>query len=418
MRINLKKEEFEKIENAFSVLQETPNNLTAQKQIEDSLNVCFPDYKFMITVTNIPVTDDSALFCMGILPELSVSEKIVSAVLENNEVSAIKKLWQSSKYWTIEIDSRVLGDHHFTAKELTATLLHEVGHVAYSDNIPEKLGTILKYEYAKAPMNVKALRKLGVFRKILSLPVLDACIMDGNKSSSSIKEEVKADKFAKKLGYGKDLESMLGKLANLYGMQSNSSIDDSLRLSARFSLQNVEDFRRRETKLARKHLFELKEACASEYISNVIDECIQTLYEGTGTSKSLHGEFMTEAMQGLADQAEGEYVTEFFIFGTKRLKRIDPADIDYIQVKINDIRTENDKMMLITYIYGKLDIIDYYLQILDDPKASAKYSVPHSKQELLAMKSRLLDLRDSILKYRIPLRNKNLMIAWPTDYEG
>ena len=48
-------------------------------------------------------------------------------------------------------------------------------------------------------------------------------------------------------------------------------------------------------------------------------------------------------MQERADKViQDGYYTEFFIFGGKDLKRIDPAEIDYIDIKIQDIKNNND----------------------------------------------------------------------------
>ena len=74
--------------------------------------------------------------------------------------------------------------------------------------------------------------------------------------------------------------------------------------------------------------------------------------------------------------------------------------------------------MLISYINYKLDIIDYYISILENPKLSRKYSVPHSIEQLENMKGRLNTLRDRVLNYKIPERLKGIIVAYPENYEG
>ena len=122
-------------------------------------------------------------------------------------------------------------------------------------------------------------------------------------------------------------------------------------------------------------------------------------------------------MENRADSIVENYYTEFF-FGKKKLSKIDPAELDYIDIKTNEIKNENDKMMLISYIHSKLDIIDFYLGILKDPKLAKKYNVPNSADQLERMRTRLLTSRENILKYKIPERNKGIIIAWPENYEG
>ena len=75
-------------------------------------------------------------------------------------------------------------------------------------------------------------------------------------------------------------------------------------------------------------------------------------------------------------------------------------------------------MMLISYIHSKLDIIDFYLGILKDPKLAKKYNVPNTAEQLERMRHRLLTSRENILKFKIPERNKGIIIAWPENYEG
>ena len=118
------------------------------------------------------------------------------------------------------------------------------------------------------------------------------------------------------------------------------------------------------------------------------------------------------------DITNNKLYQEFSIFGSTKLSRIDPSSIDYIDVKISEIKSESDKMMLISYINYKLDIIDYYISILENPKLSRKYSVPHSIEQLENMKGRLNTLRDRVLNYKIPERLKGIIVAYPENYEG
>ena len=74
--------------------------------------------------------------------------------------------------------------------------------------------------------------------------------------------------------------------------------------------------------------------------------------------------------------------------------------------------------MLISYLYYKLDTVQYYKSILEDPQLSKKYIVPHSYEQLKSMEKRLYQLRDTILKYKIPEKSKQILVAWPEGYEG
>lgn len=420
MQINLNKNKFEAIDSAFLVLKENKNSKAAIDIIKESLESCFKDYEFSINIVT-PNIGDASLFIMSVYPEVSMIDKIVDALMSNKDTDAIKKLWSTNKKWTIEIDSRMLDDSIIKCsnRELTAMLLHEVGHIVYSTSIPNRLSLILRYELMQAKMSNRMLLRDKVFRKLLSLPVLDACISDGKKDRTSIKEEVKADSFSKKMGYQKELMSVLDKIMNNSKFVNTVSANDKIIKNTDFSLKTLDDFQSRRDKLAKKSLISLKESCVSPYIESTIDDIIDTLFEGSNDSFSLYGDNKVLYMQERADKdIEDGYYTEFFIFGKKQLKRIDPAEIDYINIKIQDIKNETDKMMIVSYIHSKLDIVDYYITILSNPKIAKKYSIPYTIDELNKLKLRLDNLRKIAINFKIPERNKNILVAWPSGYEG
>ena len=94
LKINLNKDKFKEIDNAFSVLQEDINNAAACKIIKENLESCF-GYKFNVSV--IPVTDTSQpFFVMSVYPEMDTVTKIISTLSGNDDKKdkVIKKLWE------------------------------------------------------------------------------------------------------------------------------------------------------------------------------------------------------------------------------------------------------------------------------------------------------------------------------------
>lgn len=418
MKVKLNKDKFTAIDGAFLVLKEDRSSTAALQIIRQSLQDCF-DCEFDVRVI-ADTMPNSELFVMSVYPELSVIDKIISAVMSDKGTDAIKKLWETNKKWTIEIDEKLLKDEIITCneKELTAMLLHEVGHIVCSSSLPNRISLILRYEIMKTNVRNKMMLKDKIFRTIMSLPILDACVSDGKRDKSSIKEEIKADAFVKKMGYQKELLSVLTKLTENMKYPKSESINDKMAKISNFSLQTLDDFQQRKEKLAKKGLLSLREGCQSEYINSIITDFITTVFEDSEDSLSIVDGRKVQYMQERADKdIEDGYYTEFFIFG-KELKRIDPAEIDYIDVKIQSIQNNNDKMMIVSYIHSKLDLTEYYISILENPKLARKYNIPHSLNQLYELKKRLLFLRKMALEYRIPERNKGILVAWPTGYEG
>ena len=415
MAVRLKKEAFKSIDNAFLVLQEDKASETGKKIIKDSLNEIF-DVEFDIEI--IPVNDNSPLFVMSVFPEKSVVSKIISSVTTNSgNIETIKKLWQQNKKWTLEIDERILNKNFINCsnRELTALLLHEIGHVVCTNSIPSRISTIIQYEIAKSKLENKILAADKLFSKILALPILNACVSDSRKSDKPLSVEIKADNFAKKMGYQQELLSVLKKITTNQKYPKGGTINKNMEEMTKFSINTLNQLKAREDNLLKKNLVSLKKECVSPYIESYIDDFYNTIFE-TGDKSISSIEHLT-FMENRADSIVENYYTEFF-FGKKKLSKIDPAELDYIDIKTNEIKNENDKMMLISYIHRKLDIIDFYLGILKDPKLAKKYNVPNSADQLERMRTRLLTSRENILKYKIPERNKGIIIAWPENYEG
>ena len=415
MAVRLKKEAFKSIDNAFLVLQEDKASETGKKIIKDSLNEIF-DVEFDIEI--IPVNDNSPLFVMSVFPEKSVVSKIISSVTTNSgNIETIKKLWQQNKKWTLEIDERILNKNFINCsnRELTALVLHEIGHVVCTNSIPSRISTIIQYEIAKSKLENKILAADKLFSKILALPILNACVSDSRKSDKPLSVEIKADNFAKKMGYQQELLSVLKKITTNQKYPKGGTINKNMEEMTKFSINTLNQLKAREDNLLKKNLISLKKECVSPYIESYIDDFYNTIFE-TGDKSISSIEHLT-FMENRADSIVENYYTEFF-FGKKKLSKIDPAELDYIDIKTNEIKNENDKMMLISYIHSKLDIIDFYLEILKDPKLAKKYNVPNSADQLERMRTRLLTSRENILKYKIPERNKGIIIAWPENYEG
>lgn len=418
MRVKLNKDKLSAIDGAFLVLLEDFNNTAALKIIKDSLEECF-DCKFDINIIT-PVNNNSPFFVMSVFPEISVVDKIISAVMNDQETNAIQKLWETNKKWTIEIDRRLFDEEYFNCsnKELTAILLHEIGHVVCSTSLPNRISLILRYEIMKANISSKMMLKDSIFRKIMSLPILDTCISDGKRDRTSIKEEIKADAFAKKMGYSDELASVLTKLMKSKYYTNTNTLNEKMQKVSNFTLNTLDEFQQRKDKLAKQGLISLRESCESPYINTVIDEFVETVFNDPTDSLSIYDGKKVQIMQERADRdIEDGYFTEFFIF-KKELKRIDPAEIDYIYGKIEGIKSESDRMMVVSYIHSKLDLVEYYIAIMENPNMIKKYNIPHTLSQLKAIRLRLLDLRKAALKQKIPERNRHVLVSWPDGYEG
>lgn len=105
-------------------------------------------------------------------------------------------------------------------------------------------------------------------------------------------------------------------------------------------------------------------------------------------------------------------------FGVKKLKKIPNDLVAYITIETEAIRDANDKMMIASYCLGKIDIVEWYIELLE--VGSKKYIVPHSKPYLENLRTQLMQCYSNIMKVRITNPNDRAIIqinGLPKGYE-
>lgn len=102
----------------------------------------------------------------------------------------------------------------------------------------------------------------------------------------------------------------------------------------------------------------------------------------------------------------------------KKLKKI-PADlVSYIQIETEAIRDANDKQMISSYCLHKLEVVNWYLELLE--VGSKKYIVPQSKVHLEMVRDQLMECHKAIMAVKVsrPGERPLLDIKYPKGYEG
>ena len=100
-----------------------------------------------------------------------------------------------------------------------------------------------------------------------------------------------------------------------------------------------------------------------------------------------------------------------------KLKKIPYDLVSYIQIECEAINDANDKMIISSYCLGKLETVNWYIELLE--VGSKKYIVPHSKSELENIKAQLLACHKRIMETPIPKADRPLLdIRYPKGYEG
>jgi len=99
----------------------------------------------------------------------------------------------------------------------------------------------------------------------------------------------------------------------------------------------------------------------------------------------------------------------------KKLKKI-PCDlVSYIQIETEAIKDFNDKQMISSYCLHKLEVVNWYLDLLE--KGSNKYIVPQSKAHLEMVRDQLRECHKNIMRVEImnPSKRPFIDIDYPAN---
>ncbi len=101
----------------------------------------------------------------------------------------------------------------------------------------------------------------------------------------------------------------------------------------------------------------------------------------------------------------------------EKLKKIPTDLVAYIQIETEAIKDVNDKMIISSYCLHKLEMVDWYIKLLE--VGSEKYIVPHSKQHLETIRSQLIDCHKRIMGTKIININNHSTrgVKYPKGYE-
>lgn len=318
------------------LLEQLFGNLKSRQDVEESLRnierVLQRKYDLQFNVTLVD-NKSNQFFGMSIYPSRNLVDTLVDEILNKKSKSdAIEQLWAQNKKWYLEIDSLLLHDPTLNTNpaEMVAVLLHEIGHIVFSNSVPARINKVLRYELMKLSFNMKKLVKWKKSQALFSLVFAEAC---GSKSFS-LRRELDADKYVVKMGYGSNIADFIEKLllANGNSMvdRTERELEKDVRSITTWTLENIGELEYRKTKLRSMLQTEILKN-PSVYVRNMVFN-IKTKFFGGNDVNSykeivaeqyLIREHQTIVREGLLDL--------FDKYG--KLKKIKQSDIDIIEVE-------------------------------------------------------------------------------------
>ena len=410
--MSINREKLQDIEDSFTRLKANDSDVSAIRKMSDSLSAITG--RTIIVETIKPTSKNQECTVMSIYPDDSTLDMLIESIVSEGNDNTIAKVWAGSPKWNIEIDTRILAkDADMNEKELTALLLHEVGHMIFSLSVPTRISKVVRLKFAKSHFITKQLLKDNFFSKLMCFPILQSCNATNHiPKRNSLRHEIKADNFAIKCGYGRELETAMDKIIIYAG---KDGFDKELEDLTGFSIDSITALQNRQNRVVRKNMVKMIASTPSRFAKKYIGK-ISTGLSGADNSsvnESVKDEFIANRINEIISST---YIGEGLFNRVHKMKRIDPADIDYIGLEIGNIKSNDDKMMIVSYIYNKLDIIDYYIALIDS--RNAKYSIPHSRESLVAMREKLDEYRKEAISKKLPDVEYGITIQYPSGYEG
>ena len=384
-------------------------------------------------------------FGFNVFPEIDKLEDICNKIAnEDVKFKDIVKRWRSIKEWEIVIDSLVF-DRSFIAfnpKELTAMLLHEIGHVTQSDEPIEQFYRA----YLESKSRMKNADKVSkkVLYILYTIPLAVACtsrrwVNDKNE----IKLEISADKSLIETGYAEHLINAFDKIIKASGSINRSEDMNykEIESNVEWANMNIVDVIKRRDKLKDSLYYKaiqtnsgyIQALCArilnflgvrmrERYTGAVAESCmLNELINGEITLET-HVPFYDIKKFGqieariIREQNALEVANEAF-FNKRKNSKVnipDEYDLDRIYVAIDDIQNNYDKVYVLDLIYEQIEKLNDFEEAISMDETKSKKWAPKIEE----MRQRLATLRKTVLSKNIAKKEYKVFVKYPEGYEG
>ena len=410
------------IDEAFSnmIVRKGKNANLYTNSISRSLKAIFNnDFSIIINENNT-----MEFFGMQIYPKKEVINDIAMRIAENNnyKVNQLMDLLKTSD-WIIEIDSKLFTDMNLKPDqyELTAALLHEVGHSIDKNSIANRI--YRTYIVKKAEMNQRFKNLVrynkSIFRNLFLIPIGIAFTCKSYRTDVFGSESV-ADQTVVKYGYGQYLQSFITKIIKTYGNSkinlSSGELDSEVNVLYNWIINNLNGVNVRQKALTLAIAGEMVKMPLL-YMRDIFKTIIPVDMDFNDVSNPealyrMHGH--DRVIQEIADR----YVTEGLtsLFDNRRVKEVKQEDIDYIALEMDKIKTHDDRLFVMDLIYDEMDKIE----ASEDLIAKGKVTMVRMRPDRIKfMRKQLEDLRHKILTMKIDDSNRySINIKYPAGYEG
>ena len=412
----MKKESLLFVEECFRNIQHEKSVDKNIKLIENAIK-----REFDITLDISIMDNKKQFFGMCVYPSQEEINMLTKMLLETNvKMADVERLhieFMTKGKQVVEIDSMLLYDHNLqaTAGEVTAILLHEIGHIIASNS------TICRFERAKEYMTMKfdnKTRKLvpiiPMITKVFNIATLQ---IFSNHFNVQLMKEKKADELAVKEGYGEELHNILGKLiANGKGdrvKRSQKEMDKDLELTIDWLIVNIKELEYRKDRLKRS-IKTLKLSSPSKYLRDWLDKIHDGIFKKDEAKMVEKAVVINEAFILSNIHNKKLKAPSGATDASGRVRRLVPRDLDIYRAELERVGTVDDKIFLLERLYDLLDIAEYAKYMLEyNPK-----KVMQSEETIDMYIAHVHEIINEVNARKIARTKYGLFIKYPADYEG
>ena len=362
-------------------------------------------------------------------------------VLQKNRIHIFEKVKSHEQKIAliIEIDPILLWSKtiNLTPAELTAVLLHEVGHYGiHSYEFICKVRTALIISLSRLGLRGLALVKALTYNIWAGLGILLVSELMVGSRCTGIKyaEETLADRFVIERGYGNELQSVLGKLIEARYMErydvaqfrknEDKDLIDKSNVVFNMSLNTISQLDGRKDEVRRMLSLGVEKSKGSPTLSMYMKEFVDGLFDDIHPSKLMNmlsrNKAIRESLEIQADVLAEGLIDK--LFGRK--KSIGARDLDSLRIEVEMVNDYYDKIDVVDKIHAHIGATVKYIEYLNSEMENPytnKYEKDKVKKELYQAQSihkDLLELLDKAMSKQIVEKQYGVFVKVPKGYEG
>ena len=406
-------------------VEECIRNIQQEKEISKNVRLIESAIKreFDIPVKISIIDNDKKFFGMCVYPSAEEIQKLTEVLIADpskkkfSEVEKIHREFMSKSEKVIEIDSILLYDHNInaTAGEITAILLHEIGHVVGSNSMVNRMARAKEYMMMKFDNRTrKLIPVISFIPKLFNIVTLQ---IFSHQFNLQLMKEKEADELAFKEGYGDELYNILGKLiANGKGDQvkkTNKELDKDVEVTIDWLIVNIKELEYRKDRL-KKSLRILKMTSPSKFLGNFITGIKDKIFRKDDEKMIEKAVVINEAFILSNLRNKKMKAPAGAVDSSGRVRRLVARDLDIYRAELERVNTIDDKIFLLERLYDLMDVAEYAKYMLEENPKRVMQSEETIDAYILAVQE-IIAMTNA---RKISKTKYGLFIKYPADYEG